>query len=300
MYEKEYEVPDGSLYYRQTEDGICITRFQGNASQVCIPETIEGSPVTTIGKKAFLSRKFLRRVYLPSTVREVQEWAFAYCSVLSEVFVHVHKVIFGRAVFLDCNQLKRIAPTNREEAPGFEPELLSAALLSLDAYYLLELPEVGHKEWLSKWDAKLSEILHAPDDNGYSKQVLCGEEDYGSTDLVAFMSRSREQKCRLAMLRLLHPAGLSKALEQELTDYLKSHTKGCEQEESFRVLLNEHGEDKEYYELFAAIGCVNSDNMNKILECIGEKYPEMKAYFIKVCGTGSDSTVDAFFDDLEL
>ena len=300
MYEKEYEIPDGSLYYKLTEGGICITRFQGNASEVHIPDTIEGIPVTVICKKAFLSRKFLRRVYLPAAIQSVEEWAFAYSGALTEVITAVQPVSFGRAVFLDCNSLKRIVPIDAADNTGFEPELLAAALLSLDAYYLLELPAVGTKEWLAKWDARLCEIMHSPDDNGYSKQVLCGEEDYGSTDLDAFMSRNREQKCRMAMLRLLHPAGLSAELNNELTEYLKNHTKGCPQEESFQVILNEHGDDKEYYELFAHIGCVNGDNINKVLESIGERYPEMKAYFIKASGTDAGSTVDDFFGGLEL
>ena len=56
MQEKELAVTGGSLYYG-TEDGrAVITRFNGMASEVRLPERIEGLPVTRIEKKAFLSR----------------------------------------------------------------------------------------------------------------------------------------------------------------------------------------------------------------------------------------------------
>lgn len=296
MREKELVLADGSLYYETEAQGVRITRYNGLASEVVVPDQIEGYPVVSIGKKAFLSKKHLRRVILPGGIRQIGEWAFALCSNLTEVCLPVQPVVFGRAAFLDCGKLERISPLPGEGVDCFQPELLACALTTFDAYYLAELPLVGSAEWLANWDAKLVTMLQASDQAGYSRQVLCGEEDYGSTDLNAYMSRNREGKVRLAFLRLLHPAGLSKTLEEELKQYLHCHTKGCESEETWTVCRKEFGDRKEYYSLFLELGCIDDDNIGGILEDIGDAYPEMKAYFLKQ----SEGSGDSFFSGLEL
>lgn len=281
MQEKELELGGSSLCYGIKEGRACITGFHGLASEVVIPETIEGCPVAEIGKKAFLSKKRLRRVTLPERIEEVGDWAFAYCDNLSEVLVPGRSVRFGRAVFLECGSLKRIAEREPCRNRDSQPELLAAAVRDFEAYYLLDIPAAGSREWLDKWDARLAAVLRASDREGYSRQVLCGEEDYGSTDLAAYISGKRKNKVRLALLRLLFPQGLTDSLRQELEQYLLAHTKGGESQEAWQVILEEHGTEREYYGLFAELGCLNDENMDGILADIGEDYPEMKAYFLR-------------------
>ena len=294
MQEKELKIPGGSLFYEVRAEGIAITRFQGMASEVKVPEHVENTSVTGICKKAFLSRKNLRRVVLPETTQEIDDWAFAYCDALEQVIMPERRIRFGKAVFMECGNLTRIAsPTDSVPA-----ELLAAAVRDFEAYYLLDMTEAGSAEWLKKWDAKLAAILHTPDQEGYSKQILCGEEDYGSTDLEAYKSNSRRRKVRLALLRCLFSQGLSQGLKEELQEYLQSHTKGEESEETWQVVLQEHGEHREYYELFTQLGCVNKNNLNEILTDIGSEYPEMKAYFLR-SQEGHAEKAD-FFDSLDL
>ena len=77
-----------------------------------------------------------------------------------------------------------------------------------------------------------------------------------------------------------------------------SHTKGGESEETWQVVLEEHGGHREYYELFAQLGCVREDNLNGILKDIGGEYPEMKAFFLR----SQEKYVGKidFFDSLDL
>lgn len=278
MQEKELQIAGGSLYYEKNFDEIVITRLQGLASQVEIPEKIEECPVTTIGKKAFLSKKYLRRVRLPETVTEVGDWAFSYCDNLEQVEFAGQQLRFGKAVFLECRRLKRLSVAGKSEAVA---ALLAAAVTTAEAYYLLDMKEAGSSEWLSKWDARMLTVLKSPDNEGYSKQILCGEEDYGSTDLEAFIRDKRKTKVRLLLLRLLYPIGLSQQVRQELEEYLRAHTKGCGSEEAWQVILDEHGNDREYYQLFTELSCVNAENIEGIIADIGEEYPEMKAFFMR-------------------
>lgn len=337
MQEKEWKLADASLYYeietKSDMESVRITRFQGLTSRVEVPERIEGLPVTSVARKAFLSKKNLRRICLPDTVEEIGDWAFAYCDHLVEAELPRRAVRFGKAVFMECKELQRISAgkhrrepvtcrseisgeyqrepvTCRSEIPGQHPqetaagspefpaELLAAAVTAMDAAYLLDMETAGTAEWLEKWDARLSSVLHTPDQEGFSRQILCGEEDYGSTDLAAYMSGRRREKVRLCFLRLLWDQGLSSRLRQELEEYLRAHTKGQNSEETWQVILQEHGSDRDYYQLFGEIDCVTEDNLNDILTDIGGDYPEMKAYFLR----RREETKDAsdFFADLEL
>ena len=293
MQEKELAVTGGSLYYG-TEDGrAVITRFNGMASEVRLPERIEGLPVTRIEKKAFLSRKNLRKVFLPDSMEEIGDWAFAYCGGLKEVRLPCREVRFGKAVFMECGCLERLTGT------GAQAELLAAAVTALDAYYLLEPRAAGSGEWLAKWDNRLMAVMRTPETEGYSRQGLCGEEDYGSTDLSAYTSGRRRQKARLALLRLLFPEALSEDNRAFLEDYLRGHAKGSASgEEAWQVVLEEHGSDRAYYSLFAELGCISEENFDESFRDIGEEYPEMKAFFLRY--KEERLGMKDFFEELEL
>ena len=296
MQEKQLEIEGGILYYELAGEKVHIVGYQGAGARVEVPTEIEGYPVTEIEKKAFLSKKNLHTIILPAMVEEIGDWAFAYCDGLVQISFPARKVRFGKAIFKECGRLRRIEIGIPKEE-GI-PELLAAAVRVMDAYYLLELPEVGSVEWLAKWDARLAAILQTPDQEGYSKQVLCGEEDYGSTDLEAFTSNKRKEKVRLAFLRLLYPWELSVSCKVELENYLRSHTKGQPGEETWLVLREEHGNDREYYELFSKLSCIHMENFDAILRDIGEEYPEMKVFFMRL--REGQVCAEDFFAELEL
>lgn len=303
MTEQELTLGSGTLRYtiqngpgvNREQTYVVVTGFTGLESEIMIPSKIEGVPVTAISKKAFLSKKMLRKVILPDTITKVEDWAFAYCDSLETVEFPDTAISFGRAVFLDCKALACILIRGKEEAVG---RLLATAVVGLDAAYLCDLSEAGKKEWLTKFDARLLSVMHLADEEGYSKQVLCGEEDYGSTDLNAFLSGKRMTKVRLAFLRLLCDIGILEETREELSEYLKSHTKGCASEETWQVLLKEHGEDREYHELFTGLGCVTNENLDGMLTDIGDTYPELKAYLLKY--KQEELGFKDFFDDLIL
>lgn len=321
MREKELEITGGSLYFEKLHKGVIVTRFQGLCSEVRIPGMIEELPVCAIAKKAFLSKKNLRKVSLPDTIEEVGDWAFAYCDNLEQVNLPGRAVRFGKAVFLDCGKLKYLHTGRRNtnkvvcaemmvnekkiisndskcDIAEMVAPLLAAAVTTMQAPYLLDLEEAGSSEWFAKWDARMLEILNRPDGEGFSRQVLCGEEDYGSTDRDAYMIEKRKSKVRLLLLRLLYDENLSEELRSISVQYLREHTKGCISEETWQVILWEHGNDREYYQLFAELECLNEDNFDAVISDIGEEYPEMKAYFMRY-KEDKIGYVD-FFGELEL
>lgn len=292
--EKELVLPQGSLYYEVHGEEAVITRLSGMVNELQIPELLDGAAVTGIAKKAFLSKKQMRKVVLPASLKELGDWAFAYCSRLEEVVLPGKALGLGKAPFMECVKLRRLVVASGERRTVGEgvlsgeksadedrdlsecAELLAAAVRVFEAYYLLDPSQVGNAEWLAKWDARLIAFLRADDHEGYSKQVLCGEEDYGSTDLEAFLTNKRKGKVRMCYLRLLNPVGLSEELRGELERYLLGNEK-----DSWEVIREEYGEERRYYQLFAEVGCLTEENFDQVIGEIGEDYPEMKAYFLK-------------------
>ena len=300
---KEYEY-SGEGYYlklQEGEDGLQVIACGGRASLVQVPEMFEGMSVTGIAKKAFLSRKHIRELILPRTIKRIEDWAFAYCGQMEQITLPGAVTELGKAVLINTDTLQRINCVESEELYQWSEDvayLLAGAVKELEAYYLLDLQAAGSEEWFVKWDAKLFAVMEEDDNEGYLKQVLCGEEDYGSTDLVAFLSGKRKKKVRLCMLRLQHDQELSEEMREYLTVYLQNHTKGCEQEETWKVLLQERNADKESWDLFLELDCANNDNIEALLADMGEAYPEMKAYFLRY--KAEKLGYEDFFAGLEL
>lgn len=339
MAEKQFVTENGTICYKIEREEAIIIGFWGFAANLSLPWQIEGYPVTAIQRKAFLSQKKLCSIRLPEGIREVGDWAFAYCDSLAEISFPKGEVRFGKAVFKGCGSLERIAVRegagqnrieardlggeNRRKLTGMsmgEPggrnfgegkpeteskeadscaELLAASVTMLDAPYLLDLAGAGSKEWLAQWDIRLLSILRAADSEGYISQSVYGEEDYIGTDLEEFTSEKRKVKVRLSFLRLLHARSLSPSLKEELEQYLRSLTKSRSTEETWQIIRQEHGSHREYYSLFAELGCITDDNFQEILEDMGEESPEMKAFFLKYMGE-QPREAGGFFESLEL
>lgn len=295
---RNLETQQGSLQYEIVEKAAVITAYSGRDVELEMPETIEGLPVVWIGKKAFLSNKVLRKITLPQHLAGIGDWAFAYCVRLEQVTLSYHRIEMGQGVFKECGRLMQIESrrdtlqkTAKDTENGTFDEgrdkdlacLLAAAVNYLDAFYLFDLENVGTKGWLAGWDARARTLMDKQDSDGFSKMLLCGEEDYGSreNDLGYYMEQKRRSKVRLAMLRLMHDYGLEENMRKSLKEYLLSHIKGCETEETWQVVLEEHGDDKAYYEFLTDLGGVTENNFADMMQDMGQQHTEMKAYLMR-------------------
>lgn len=74
---------DGIIYMIQ-DDAVIITGCDNNATQIVIPDTIEGLPVTQISERAFANCHNLTEITFPSTLKSIGS-AFWDCTSLTEV-----------------------------------------------------------------------------------------------------------------------------------------------------------------------------------------------------------------------
>ena len=272
-----------------------ITDADKKINELNVPDFINDIPVRIIAKKAFLGCKGLRSVRLPEGIDSIGEWAFAFCDNLMVIELARHDIKWGKGVFKNDRKLTRISIYPDCSSDPMVCRLLAATPVIMDAEYLLDIRNAGNTEWIKKWDTRLEHLLNLADDEGYHLYVLCGEEDL-HFDYEEYLEYNREKKSELCMLRLINDKGLTQNFRERLTAYLKQHTAGCESDAAVRVLLKKHGDDEEYYRLMLDIGAVSSGNLELLLNAMGDRHAQMKAFLIEQCVSGTDG----FFDDLIL
>ena len=310
MSDKMIKTSQGELYYVIKEDRVNITSYAGEDEQVIIPEMIAGLPVRKIDKKAFMNAKRLKSVILPDSIRKLADWAFSYCRMLTTVELPRKKIAMGHSPFLGDDRLQKIMLRSRKKNPDElwlamsesdrdDTGVLLASLYNMkNTEHLLNCSTAGTEEWFEGLDRRLLEFIDEPDEEGHAEMILCGEEDLECT-LDVFITNKRKKKSRAAFLRLLHPAGLTDAVEERYKGYLLSHVVGCESDEAWQVMKEEFGHLKEYYEYYVEIGCLNNDNFTDTIVDLGDKQAEMKAYFLRWKEANKPSEED-FFDSFEL
>ena len=87
----EYEYAENEL-----RGGIKITKYNGTNTEVVIPNSIDGSEVTSIGDYAFKENEKIVSVTIPNTILDIEIEAFANCKNLLNV------------IFEDNSKLERI------------------------------------------------------------------------------------------------------------------------------------------------------------------------------------------------
>lgn len=119
----------GEFEYVVYKDGIELTRYNGNASSVNVPEKIDGKQVLRLGNSVFENCKWLTTVTLPNgltsignktfrsttlthiifpnSIEEIGEEAFAYSAVTEMVFPPSIKVL-PKSVCANCKKLKTV------------------------------------------------------------------------------------------------------------------------------------------------------------------------------------------------
>lgn len=280
----------GNIKYNIDKDYVKIIEYSGKDLYVTIPETIDDCIVKTIGKKAFLSQRFIKTIILPSTIERIEDYAFARCRKLETVVLPYKKLVVGQDILKDCNELKYICDIkDLKDTENDIAFLLAKTLNELNAFFLFDLENAGSEEWLNHLDATISLRLDKDDMEDFSKMILCGEEEVvcGEDGTIEdsnpehYKSNRVKEKVRISLMRLMHDYKLNEALRTKLTSYLLHHIKGCDTDETWQVILNEHGEDKKYYDFLIGIGGINESNFDSIMKDMGNRHTEIKSYLLK-------------------
>lgn len=92
----------------ESVSGECgITKYIGASSEVEIPKTIDGMPVSWIGRAAF-SYSNVEKISMPSSIARIEGYAFTGCSNLKEIELSENISVLDEAVFKECISLNSI------------------------------------------------------------------------------------------------------------------------------------------------------------------------------------------------
>ena len=318
----EIKAGNGVLAYSISEnEGVksaTIEYYRGKDVAVIVPECIEGYPVVNIGKKAFLSAKTVSRIEIPRSVDRIGDWAFASCNRLTELVLPSKSLDIGTGVFKDCNMLEKIVlkQTDKDCAAGVSEMdcaagvsekdcgtsnedifyLLAAAVSKLDAQYLFDTVNAGSPEWFGHFDSTVMQLLAKDDSDGFSKMLLCGEEDYvgDESNFDTYCLMNQKSKVRVLLLRLMYSEGLTEDIKNRFVSYLKEHMENV----TWRVVVEEHGDDRAYFDLLIEYDCINRENIAGLIESMGEHNTGMKGYLMKI--KSERMAGSGFLDDLDL
>lgn len=102
---------EGYINYALNDDGISykVTGLKATyPTEIVIPNTYEGKPVTKIGVEALRKKTDITSVVLPSTITDIEDGAFSNCTSLASINLPEGIASISEAAFMYCNSLKEI------------------------------------------------------------------------------------------------------------------------------------------------------------------------------------------------
>ena len=83
----EANTPESDFTVTESGGEITISKYNGTAETVTIPETIGGKTVTKIAGSAFLNNSTVKKIIVPKTVGTIEKNAFNACSALESIVI---------------------------------------------------------------------------------------------------------------------------------------------------------------------------------------------------------------------
>ena len=99
---------EGLKYTLLADDTYEVTGYDGTATEINIPSTYNGKPVTSIGYVAFYNCTSLTSVTIPSSVTNIGVGAFVSCSSLTSITIPNSVTSIGDYAFYDCYRLVEV------------------------------------------------------------------------------------------------------------------------------------------------------------------------------------------------
>lgn len=111
---------EGLTYKIGNDDTVTITGYDDKTlTDIVIPDTIEGLPVTAIGDAAFYDSSKITSIKLPSTLKKIGNSAFKYCNSITSMDIPDGVTSIGNGVFDKCKSLETITLPNSLTTIGY-------------------------------------------------------------------------------------------------------------------------------------------------------------------------------------
>ena len=247
-------------------------------------------PITAIGAKAFFGRRQIERLTLPATVNAIDDWAFSHMSGLTELDLPSTPIRFGRKVFLDCHNLRRINLTpDHSGLSGLPYFLADAATVFADRNHFDPAAAAGTDtclSWLKTYDAILLSYLQENDLAGF-EPIFYGwvnDEDADVSQKPNYLQKQRTNKVRMAFRRLEHDQYLAEADRMVLESYLREHmpwgSRPFGHTAVWDLLPQQYDQDLVPYQILERINALPTEHIPELVEHLKDVSPEIIAWLL--------------------
>lgn len=216
------------LIFTQGNSGAVVQKYTGHGSQLTIPDTWNGYPVTEIGAYAFSGCTSLVSVTLPSHLETIGDHAFYHCHALTCIRLAKGPRCVGNGAFMNCYALHDIYIQGMYGIRGlvmdFSNELTCHITAPDGTPFVLLFPEYdySYEETLPRG------IMSVPYGSGsfYRACVMLEKiqfADYDREFKRAVRMDSPATAQRIALYRLFYPYELRPIFRQAYIEYLTQH-----------------------------------------------------------------------------
>ena len=164
--------PESEFSYTTGSDGtVTITKYNGSASNIEIPDTIAGKAVTAIGDEAFAENENLLSVTIPASVKSIGDYAFDVCCNLASIKFNEGLETIGGGAFELCVSITSI------KFPNSLKTIYDGAFFACDGLDFVNIP--ASVTYVGNMAFGYSIIEDDTSDEGYSAVrwtdfVVCG------------------------------------------------------------------------------------------------------------------------------
>ncbi|MBQ8961083.1 MAG: leucine-rich repeat domain-containing protein [Ruminococcus sp.] len=136
-------VDEGDFEYEVTEGRAVVTKYNGKADEVQIPEELGGAPVCEISYYAFEAKYDIKKVVVPETVDKICECAFMDCSSLEQINIPEAVTKIERGAFVACTSLRELT------IPAACTEVQEEAFTACESMTALTInnPDLAYQSW---------------------------------------------------------------------------------------------------------------------------------------------------------
>ncbi len=285
---KEIKTEGFILKCTEKDGKLTVSGYEGSG---VVLDLTDQNTIVGIEKKAFLSCKSLRKVFLPESMEFLGDWCFSKCDNLKTVRINkpLGGSIFGRGVFEGSNRIREISFEGANSSALSKLLALNVSLLPND--HLLRSEDLGQQSWFEKWDISLLSFLNSDDAEGSIDNIVCGEEDisYDGVGMVdgempgeteEYVLNAVKSKCFLCYMRLLNDEFLKPESRTFLQNYIKERSFGKKKDYAWLTLKEDCEGDMDFYKLYLDIVKPGKEEISEMVADLGQNHVQAKAFLI--------------------
>ncbi|MBP3296300.1 MAG: leucine-rich repeat protein, partial [Lachnospiraceae bacterium] len=242
---------------------------------------------TTIRKKTYMGDRKLVKAIVDPSCEIIEDWAFANCCCLKEVWMPYTIREVSEKAFLNCAAMEQLYlydtgnTTFSLAKTTADPVLLATVLKCYPKETNLLIQHAKTESvFLQYTDSRLENFLEEDDSSGFVPFLAGGEEDYIVDDAAAAFQKKRQfLKTQLIYERLLAETRgytLAEKIKQTCIHWLQSHNPSA----AFVFLLTDTIRRDSYLDLYFILE-LNTDVNIDVLTALADNMPELKAKLLQ-------------------